>query len=94
MALSVDVFVYDSRPDAVEWLRAFEADSDGPLQIGNVTAAHRVRGGVAEIAFMTGDVLAYSSAIAARNPTGTVPVEDAVRRAALVGAELLVRNIR
>jgi hypothetical protein len=93
MALSVDVFVYDDRSDAVEWLRTFEDDSAGPLVIGGVNTTYRARGGVTEIAFMTGDVLVHSSAIAERTPAGPVPVEKATRDAAVTGAELVIRNI-
>ena len=69
-SLSVDVFVYDDRSDALAWLRAFEADSDGPLAIGGINTTYRFRGRVAEVAFMTGDVLVHTSAVAGSAPAG------------------------
>jgi hypothetical protein len=88
-ALSVDAFVYDDRNDATAWLRGFEADADGPLEIRGVNATVRVRRGVAEVAFMTGDILVHSSAIAGAPPAG-----EHARRAAVLGAEALVGNLR
>lgn len=92
-ALSVDVFVYDDRGDALEWLRAFEADSDGPIVIQGINTSYRFREGVAEIAFMTDDVIVHSSAIAERNPAAPVSGEEAAREAAVTGAETLIKNI-
>jgi hypothetical protein len=94
MALSVDVFVYDDRGDALEWLRAFEADSDGPVVIQGINTTYRFRKGVAEIAFMTDDIVVHSSAIAESRPTGSVSGEEAAREAAVTGAEMLIQNIR
>ncbi len=92
-ALSVDVFVYDDRGDALEWLRAFEADSDGPVAIRGINASYRFRGGVAEIAFMTDDIVVHSSAIAESSPAGPASGEEAAREAAVTGAEMLIKNI-
>jgi hypothetical protein len=85
--------VYDDREDALAWLRALEADSDGPVVVQGVNASYRFREGVAEVAFMTGDVLVHSSAIAERNPAGAAPVEEAAREAAVTGAVMLIKNI-
>jgi hypothetical protein len=93
-SLSVDVFVYDDSGDAFEWIRAFEADSDGPVAIRGINASYRFRGGVAEIAFMTDDIVVHSSAIAESRPTGSVSGEEAAQEAAVTGAEMLIQNIR
>ncbi len=57
-SLSVDTFVFSNREDALDWVRAYEADSAGPLAIQGVNTTYRFRGGVAEVAFMTDDVIA------------------------------------
>ena len=94
VALSVDVFVYDDRGDALAWLRAFEADSDGPVVIRGINTSYRFRGGVAEIAFMTGDIIVHSSAIAGEEPPRPRFRGGAAREAAVTGAEMLIENIR
>jgi hypothetical protein len=88
-SLSVEVFVYDDRSNALDWLRAFEADSDGPVAIGGLNTTYRFRGRVAEVAFMTGDILVHTSAVAGSAPGG----EAAAREAAVTGAGALIRNI-
>ena len=93
MALSVDVFVYDDREDAREWLRAFEADSDAPVVIQGINTSYRFRKGAAEIAFMTDDIIVHSSAMPERSPAGSVSGEDAAREATVIGAEMLIRNL-
>jgi hypothetical protein len=92
-SLSVDVFVYSDREEALAWYRAFKTDSDGPLTIQGIDTAYRFRGGVAEIVFMENDIIIISSSVADRSSAGSVPQEGAAREAAVTGAEMLIKNI-
>ncbi len=69
-SLSVDVFVYSDREEALAWHRNFETDSDGPLTIQGIDTAYRFQGGVAEIAFMKDDIIILSSSVADRSSAG------------------------
>ncbi len=91
-SLSVDVFVYSDREEALAWYRAFETDSDGPLTIQGIDTSYRFRGGVAEIAFMRDDIIILSSSVADRSSAGSVAGEGAAREAAVIGAEMLIKN--
>jgi len=92
-SLSVDVFVYSDREAALAWYHAFETDSDGPLTIQGINTMYRFRGGVAEIVFMKDDIIILSSSVADRSSAGSVPEEGAARKAAVTGAEMLIKNI-
>jgi hypothetical protein len=92
-SLSVDVFVYSDREEAMAWYGSFVTDSDGPLTIQGINTAHRFRGGVAEIAFMKDDIIILSSSVADRSSAGSVPEVGAALEAAVTGAEMLIKNI-
>ena len=92
-SLSVDVFVYSDREAALAWYRAFGIDSDGPLTIQGINTMYRFRGGVAEIVFMKDDIIILSSSVADRSSAGSIPEEGAARKAAVTGAEMLIKNI-
>jgi hypothetical protein len=92
-SLSVDVFVYKDREEALTWFRGFEQDSDGPLTILGIDTMYRFQGGVAEIVFMKDDIIIISSAVADRSSSTPVPEEGAAREAAVTGAEMFIKNI-
>ena len=90
-SLSVAVFVYSDREEALAWYRTFETNSDGPLTINGIDTAYRFRGGVAEIVFMKDDIIIISSSVADRS--SVVSEEESAREAAATGAEMLIKNI-
>ena len=90
-SLSVAVFVYNDKEEGLAWYRAFETDSDGPLTIQGIDTAYRFRGGVAEIVFMRDDIIIVCSSVADRR--AVVSEEGAARKAAVTGAEMLIKNI-
>ena len=90
-SLSVAVFVYNDKEEGLAWYRAFETDSDGPLTIQGIDTAYRFRGGVAEIVFMRDDIIIVCSSVADRS--AVVSEEGAAREAAVIGAEMLIKNI-
>jgi len=92
-SLSVDAFVYSDREAALAWLNDFETDSDGPLTIQGINTTYRFRGGVAEIAFITNDVIILSSSVADRSSAGFGSSEGAAREAAVTGTEILIKNV-
>src|SRR4030042_1128061 len=78
-SLSVAVFVYSDREEALAWYRTFETNSDGPLTINGIDTAYRFRGGVAEIVFMKDDIIIISSSVADRS--SVVSEEESAREA-------------
>lgn len=92
-SLSVDVFVYNDTEEGRAWYQTFEADSDGPLAIQGIDTVYRFRGGVAEIVFMRDDIIVYSSSVADRSSPGPGTGEGAARKAAVTGAEMVIRNL-
>ena len=92
-SLSVDVFVYNNREEALAWYRAFKTDSDTTLTIQGIDTAYRFRGGVAEIVFIKNDIIFYSSSVSSRKSADFVPEEGVLREAALTGAEMLIKNL-
>ncbi len=93
MALSVDIFVYNNGRTPVHGSALSRPIPTAPVAIQGINTTYRFRGGVAEIAFMTDDILVHSSAIAARSPAGSASGEEAARKAAVTGAEMLIRNL-
>ena len=92
-SLSVDVFVYNNREEALAWYRAFKTDSDTTITIQGIDTAYRFRGGMAEIVYIRNDIILYSSSVSSRMSADSVPEEAVLRESALTGAEILIKNL-